>query len=576
MRRRAFERATVRDSAPSQRRARIEWAVLTAIVLVAAGLRLPGLTQAPPGLNQDEASTAWNAWCLLKTGMDQVGVRWPIFYVHALGENRTTLYMYLTIPFQAFGALNVWTTRLPAAVAGVATVLLTYWVGSRLFGRPTGLMAAAVLALNPWHIQLSRFGHDASIGPLLPAVALAALLWARFPLAPAEAQPRVWKALVAGLAIGICCYGYPAARLFVLALLAGCVLVTGRAWWCLLRTRAGLSALAALLLGLGVTVGPLGYQHLAHAEVISKRGEAVRLWGETDSFGQRAAKVGARYAAHFGPDFLFVHGDHHEIQWTQGFGVLDWYVLPLLLAGLGFALWHVRGSRGARVALCWLLLYPLGDSFYRGSFYQASDGSRQMSLHALRSAPGLGAPVLLAAIGAVAIHRRLWPRRRIALAAYTALGAAVVLLDARFLDYYFREYPRRPSVQLSFQPDLVEASAWLKPHLADADAVLVTTTRMNMPYVVMLVVLGYDADQWFRDEREVREVGGWDRYYRVGKLRFLYPESASAVLGELRQPARPKRVLLILRPNEMELSDPVYTIRRPEGDAALLIYETAL
>src|SRR5512136_1169370 len=112
---------------------RVAAALLLLILLVAAGLRIPYLTSAPPGLNQDEAANAWNAWCLLKTGTDQVGTPWPIFYTRAIGDNRSTLFLYLLLPFQALGGLNVWTARLPSAVGGILTVLLLYWITARLF-----------------------------------------------------------------------------------------------------------------------------------------------------------------------------------------------------------------------------------------------------------------------------------------------------------------------------------------------------------------------------------------------------------------------------------------------------------
>lgn len=574
MRPRPGERGAVPGNGFAQWRGDVRRLLLAAIVLAAAALRLPGLATVPPGLNQDEAANAWNAWCLLRTGQDQVGVRWPIFYVHALGENRTTLYMYLTIPFQALGGLNIWTTRLPAAVAGVMTVVLTYWIASRLFNPSVGLLAAGLLSLNPWHIQLSRFGHEASVGPFLVAVSLAALIWAGFPLASSSTRPRPWKALVAGLTIGVCCYGYPAARLFIPAFFAASTLVTCRAWWDLRHSGAGQWSVVALLVGLGLTFGPLAYQHVVQPERISKRGDAVRLWDPADPWGRRASMVATRYAAHFGPDFLFSHGDHHEIQWTRGFGVFQWYTLPLMALGLGIALRRMPRVHGARILVAWLLLYPLGDSLHRGSFYQAQDGTRGMSMHALRSAPGLGAPIVLAAVGGAAVHQWLSRHRRIALPACAAFAACVVLLDTRFLSYYFREHPNRPDVQRSFQPDLVQASLWLRPRLEAADAVLVTTARMNMPYVVMLVTVGYDARQWFRDERVVREVGGWDRYYRIGKLHFLYPGFAPSVVSGLRENGRPDRVLLLLRPEEHLSASAIHTIHGPDGRPNLLIYDT--
>ena len=48
-------------------------AVLAAIIFIATAVRLAGLSAVPPGLNHDEAANAWNAYCLLRTGHDQVG-----------------------------------------------------------------------------------------------------------------------------------------------------------------------------------------------------------------------------------------------------------------------------------------------------------------------------------------------------------------------------------------------------------------------------------------------------------------------------------------------------------------------
>ena len=57
--------------------------LLLAILLVGGALRLWRLGESPPGLNVDEAANAWNAYCLLKTGIDQYGVSWPIFCARA-------------------------------------------------------------------------------------------------------------------------------------------------------------------------------------------------------------------------------------------------------------------------------------------------------------------------------------------------------------------------------------------------------------------------------------------------------------------------------------------------------------
>ncbi len=550
---------------------------LAVILLVAAALRVPGLTSAPPGLNQDEAANAWNAWCLLKTGHDAYGVTWPIFYMRALGENRCTSYMYLVVPFQALGGLNVWTTRLPAAVGGVVTVLLVYWIASRLSDRVTGLAAAALLALNPWHIQLSRLGLEASIVPLQVAAGLAAVLWARLPPGDAQRPTVWWKALAAGLIAGAACYGYPAARLFLPLLLAGLVLVTAAAWWRLARTRRGALAVGAFGLGFAVTFGPLLYQHIAHPELIGRRAMIGAIWEDVDSPAVRAGKVLTRYADHFGLDFLFVAGDRHEMQWPSGFGALSWYVLPLLLTGIGVSLVRARRSSAARLLLLLLVLYPVGDCLYKHDAYFTADGVEHMSLNVLRSAPGLVGLMLLAAVGLVAAGRAVAQRvPRAAIGVAVASVTVAFVLDARFVLYFFGAHTQQPVVQHDFCVDLMTACQWLRPRFAAADAVFITGTDYLMPYIVTLVGLDYDPQRWFHEPREMRTYQDWEHFVRIGKMRFLYEPPDLAAVKALQQNGRPDHVILIMRPHEARMPNPSEVIYLPNGRPALVLYDLTM
>ena len=555
--------------APSSRRPWGGLIALLVILLVAAVLRVALLSQqAPPGLNQDEAANAWNAWCLLHTGRDQTGESWPIFYTRALGANRSTLYIYATIPFQVLGGLSVFTNRLPSAVAGVLTIFLLYWIAKRLFNQTTGLVAAALLALNPWHIYLSRIGHEAGISPLLTVIPIAVLLWAGFPLRDGEARPIIWRAAVAGLVIGVCCYGYPAVRLYIPIVLACCVLLTVPAWWCLLRSRAGTLAILVMLLGVVVTFGPLLYQHIKHPEQIARRSKGLLAWRETDSVDVRLGKVAGRYAMHFGPTFLFKVGDYYETQSPRGFGQYHWYMLPLMIAGLAWPLKNAFKSRAARILFCVVLLYPVADCMHHHSS-RAPDGTVQFSAHALRSAPGVWGPILLAAVGTTGAYS--WLARKWRIAAVVALAITALVLNARFISYFFGEYNRRPLVYETYHVDLMEAYAWLRPQVDSADAVFVTTNRIQQPYMLLMVALGYDAEQWFRDEREIHTRGWWDQYYRVGKFNFMYGPAGPA-LDNLQQNGRPDRVIFILRPGQVNWPDPAHTVLGPDGQPSLQVY----
>ena len=559
------------------------WPTALVLVLLVAGvLRFVGLGDyGPPGLNQDEASNAWNAYCLLKTGQDQAGVRWPIFYSRCLGANRSTLDLYVLLPFQAIGGLNVWTTRAPSALGGVLTVLLTYVVGSRLFGRKAGLVAAGLLAVNPWHLQQSRWGHEAALCTLLVMAPFAALLWANLPFDGGpddKRRTRIWAAALGGVLTGICCYGYPAVRVFLPAFLLLAAAVTWRGWWHRLKTRNGALAIGALVIGVAVTFGPLAWQHLTDKDKtgIAKRSKTTWVWKADDAFGQKVAAALGRYPGHFGLDFLFINGDGYEIQSVPGFGQFHWYMLPMMVLGLIVLLWRVRSSWPARVLLVWVLAYPVSDcltAHFKGS------------MHALRASPGMTSLILLAALGLVTAGTWLWQRQRaMTLALGGLLAVIAIAFNARFLHTFFGAYNERARVYyLGYHVDLLRACEWLRPRLEEVDAVFVTTRMTNMPYVISLVGLAYDPNQWFTDVKTARTTPEFDNYARYGKMNFMYGRALGhperSVLNELKTNGRPDRVLLVIRPGELgELGGrrPYHEIIGLGGRPSLWIYKMTL
>src|SRR5262245_24042127 len=292
-------------------------AVLLVITVVAAIVRLGWPGHSPPGLNQDEAIGAWISWCLLKTGHDMSGQPWPIFYARGIGDYPSTLFFYVTMPFQAIGGLNVSTTRLPAELAGVACVPLIYWVGARLFGTATGLIAAGMLALNPWHLFLSRFGVGASQCPLYALLTVILLLKARFPLVadrPPEPQATPdsrWAAL-AGLASGVWCYGFHPMKLYCPVLFLLLAVFLAPDWRRVAKSAPGRNAMLAFALGFAVTFGPLAWKHLVDPH-IGHRWEMTRLWPAGAPLQTIVPLVLGRWVEHFGPDFLFVRGERFDI-----------------------------------------------------------------------------------------------------------------------------------------------------------------------------------------------------------------------------------------------------------------------
>ena len=174
------------------------WAVL-AITALAAFLRLYRLTEIPPGILGDEGLMGINARRILDEGW--IGAYVPV----GPGVNSGT--MYLMALFIGILGNTVLAIRLPMALMGVATVPLAYLAFREMVGKPTALIAAYILAVSLWHIQLSRIAFPQVAWPMMEMATLAALFWAF----------RTRRAVLfglAGLLLGLGVHSYNAYPLF--------------------------------------------------------------------------------------------------------------------------------------------------------------------------------------------------------------------------------------------------------------------------------------------------------------------------------------------------------------------------
>ena len=137
-------------------------------LLLALGVfaRLYRFGAAPPGLNQDEAFAAYDAWALLHYGTDSSLHRFPV-YLTAWGSGMNALESYLMIPFLALFGVRTWVIRLPQMILALCALPAAFSVGRRLGGKRGGLCTLAVLSLCPWHILLSRWALESNMAPNL-------------------------------------------------------------------------------------------------------------------------------------------------------------------------------------------------------------------------------------------------------------------------------------------------------------------------------------------------------------------------------------------------------------------------
>jgi 4-amino-4-deoxy-L-arabinose transferase-like glycosyltransferase len=84
-------------------------------------------------------------------------VKWGLPYI-TVGNliNEPPLAYYIDALFFKTFDLSYWTGIGVATLFGIGCVLLVYEIGKILYGQRTGLLAAALFTLTPWHVVMSR------------------------------------------------------------------------------------------------------------------------------------------------------------------------------------------------------------------------------------------------------------------------------------------------------------------------------------------------------------------------------------------------------------------------------------
>ncbi|MCZ7547117.1 MAG: glycosyltransferase family 39 protein [Anaerolineae bacterium] len=147
---------------------RVALAAMALVLLAAAGLRLAGLPDPPPGLHYDEAANIIMAREIAYRGALPV-------HIDAF-EGREVVYFYLSALAIRLLGDGEFALRLAAAFCGVVAVAATYPAARHWFrSRAVGALAAALLAVSLWNVIHSRLALESITVATVQAAALA--LW---------------------------------------------------------------------------------------------------------------------------------------------------------------------------------------------------------------------------------------------------------------------------------------------------------------------------------------------------------------------------------------------------------------
>jgi 4-amino-4-deoxy-L-arabinose transferase-like glycosyltransferase len=427
------------------------WAAALVVVAALVVIRnLSGLATAPLGAYVDETSIGYNAWAISTHAVDEHGAHLPLYFT-AFGEYKNPVYIYTLSALLRVLPLTVTTIRLPAAIFGLLTcvfIALIAWRRSRSL--PITLLALALAGLTPWLTVESRLGFEV----ISMVAALSAALWC---LSMAQDGRLGWYA-AAGCLLALAVFAYSTGRVAVALLaLALCVAEYRRAQRLLRPWLVTLAPIAAAYVVLGAW-------SLQHPGALTERFSLISIGADGASLPTLAGRFVANYLTYFGPDFLFIHGDHNTRHATQFGGMLLWITLPLIIAGL-IGVWRRREQTYLRFVFLGMLTAPVSAAL-----------TEESVPHSLRAAVMLPFLLVLAVEGLILARRLARPWRTTAAA---IAGAAVCVQGGLFTVDMFATWPARSAPGF----DAGEIDAITRASALAGGAQLLLSTSLDQPYI---------------------------------------------------------------------------------------------
>lgn len=515
---------------------------LIAIVVIGAALRLIGLGKNPPGLYWDEVSLGWNAYSILKTGMDEHGRFLPLDTFYAFGDYKPPAYIYSTVPTIALFGLNEFAVRLPSALAGTLLIVVTYFLVDILrfnLACPSDRRAAArlnlfkltaafLVAISPWSVTLSRIGFESNLAVLFNALGFLFFLYS------VKRSPK-WLTLSV-ICFVLASYTFNANRLLSPLFLVVLTLAYSRnalkhwKWW-VCSAALGLAMVSPMIAHLRSPQGKLRWEevnifsNLSLIELSNSRKEIDnnsllskifhhRYLGYTGLFLRH-------YFDHFNLNYLFLDGDPNPRINVPGTGELYLVELPFFIIGLISLMrtMSLLATRKKFVIFLWLLLAPLPASLARET------------PHALRSASILPVPQIVTALGIMTVlslqaastesRRRGNPTATLFLVSYFLL---LTLSLAHFQLVYYRYYPYEWAQEwMTSYPRLVRYLSSIR----QPNQIVYVTSDLGRPYIYFLFYTRYLPETFIQDAASGGRTGDAFGFFSVnsfGPYRFFIPD----------------------------------------------------
>jgi 4-amino-4-deoxy-L-arabinose transferase-like glycosyltransferase len=476
----------------------MHYATLALILALGLTLRLYEFGSVPPGLNQDEASTGYEAFSIMHYGIDRNGFHLPAV-LESFGSGQNALATYLAIPlFWLFG-VSVASLRAVNMLGGIAALPAFYLLVRRGGDKTLALLATFLLAISPWAVMASRSELEEN---LLPWVFLLGVLF----LSRGEERPNWYYLAAFFFAATLYCYGtaYLVTPLFLAAVAISFVRWRPRSW----KPIAGATALLCVLatpIVLYVAINKLELGSIRTPILsIPRLASSARFHTEFTGTGQIGTNLHAFWR-------LLVSGNDGLI-WNDIPGYPYLYHVGVVLALLGLIVTFVRrGLHPTRVEF--LFLAWLGSSVVLAAMVVINVNHVNIVFIPLIYFAAVGIRAVVVYIPPIVLGltgTRAMAASRLLLAGFLVYFSVSLV---QFADRYFGSYKAEASHEFfaGLGPAIKLAAA------STAERVCITG-EVNEPYIFVLFYLHVDPHVFLRSVvysnpgAESQWVSSFDRY----------------------------------------------------------------
>jgi len=293
------------------------------------------LSTNPPGFYIDESAIAYNAFLIAKTGANEFGTRFPLFFSVYTGAwtqyaNPTQVYL-LAIPFTVLKP-SILVARVYSASWVFAACLLLGWLAKRISGKETvGLLIALIAIFTPWLFEVSRLVMETFFYPMAIVLFLFALYEAQ------KKESWSWtNVLSVALTLTLLTYSYTIGRLLGPLLAGGLVLFA--------TSQPRIISVVKTWVFFAVTLIPLLIFRSKNPEALTQRFYLISYIKPDTPWSEIIPKFIHRYFEDLSLTSLLLDGDgnprHHVYQSLGAFLIAAFIVVVIGIVVIGLRHWR--------------------------------------------------------------------------------------------------------------------------------------------------------------------------------------------------------------------------------------------